>query len=172
VRLSAIFLAFLLTGCDDDDDGGGGGGGGDADTDVDADSDVDADTDTDSDTDADADTDSDADTDTDADTDSARGPFEVDCGSVTADTTIRIVDNAYLPPMRNVSAGDVVRWVNEGATTHTVTAGTPASPDEDLFDSEGIGSGQDFCLRFPSAGTFAYFCEFHPTEMRGVVRAR
>ena len=51
---------------------------------------------------------------------------------------------------------------------HTVTSGTPGSPDG-TFKSEALADGATFSFAFTAAGTFPYFCSIHDS-MRGEVR--
>jgi len=55
------------------------------------------------------------------------------------------------------------------ATYHSVTAGTPAMPTPNVFDSGIHTSPYGFTHTFPTAGTFPYFCQVHGTMMRGTV---
>lgn len=81
----------------------------------------------------------------------------------------------FTPAEVGVRVGDAVRWTNTDAfVPHTVTEDhhlfnltgeygeTPANPP-------GFGPGESRERAF-EAGTFSYFCEVHPEEMKGVVR--
>ncbi|MGH2452902.1 MAG: cupredoxin domain-containing protein [bacterium] len=56
-----------------------------------------------------------------------------------------------------------VRWVNNGPSTHTVTADRAGA-----FNAGQLSPGRTFSFVFTSAGTFEYHCEIHPS-MRGQV---
>jgi plastocyanin len=43
-----------------------------------------------------------------------------------------------------------------------------ATSDDEVFDSGSLTEGGEFSFTFDEAGTFAYFCEVHPT-MRGTI---
>jgi len=81
---------------------------------------------------------------------------------------------SFSPPQVTVQVGDAVRWTNtDAAVPHTVTedhglfqlsgtyGATPANPP-------GFAPGTSVERTF-SAGTFAYFCSVHPTQMKGTV---
>lgn len=69
----------------------------------------------------------------------------------------------YEPAVLTVKLGTKVTWANTGAVVHTVTAG-----DRKAFDSKNIGPKASFSWTFESAGTFAYFCTYHPW-MKGTI---
>lgn len=89
----------------------------------------------------------------------------------TAVEDVAIIDFEYEPKEITVTPGTTVRWTNEDRFGHTVTAGDPREP-EGLFDGtlgETIdGAGETFEYTFDEAGTFPYYCRFHP-RMVGVV---
>ena len=69
---------------------------------------------------------------------------------------------AYRPATLTVRRGTTVRWANEDAATHTVTAAGGA------FTSPALRKGGSYSRRFTRAGRFAYICALHP-QMKGVV---
>lgn len=77
-------------------------------------------------------------------------------------------DFEFRPAVTRVSidesgSGSVdVRWMNNGPSTHTVTA------DGGVFDSKELARGVTFSFRFRSAGTFDYHCNIH-REMKGQI---
>jgi plastocyanin len=75
---------------------------------------------------------------------------------------------SFKPSPIEVRRGETVRWSQRDNTMHTVTSGTPGSPDG-RFRSDPLGEGETFSFTFQSAGTFAYFCSIHDS-MRGEVR--
>jgi plastocyanin len=74
----------------------------------------------------------------------------------------------FAPDEVTITAGDSITWINDDKILHTITAGTPETPD-DSFDRELDGQGTSTSLRFDDPGEYAYFCSRHP-HMRGVVR--
>jgi plastocyanin len=74
-----------------------------------------------------------------------------------ADTAnVGIQSGAFGPEQVSVLAGDTVDWTNQSLQTHTVTS------RDGLFGSPHIGQSGGFSQAFPSAGTFAYYCQIHP----------
>jgi len=90
--------------------------------------------------------------------------------------TVSIRDFYFEPSQLIIEPGTTVRWVNEGATQHTVFATSPAG----AFISGTLNPGESFTYTFPQGfprpspdstvqpGTFRYICEIHP-EMKGSV---
>jgi plastocyanin len=74
---------------------------------------------------------------------------------------------AFIPGEVEIEAGTTVRWTNEENLPHTVTSGTRANPTT-LFDSGTMVQGDTFTFTFGQAGTYSYFCAFHP-GMDGVI---
>lgn len=64
-----------------------------------------------------------------------------------------------------VAVGTTVVWQNLDGYAHTVTS-TDDAPV--AFDSSGLAEGDRFEFTFDEPGTYAYFCQIHPT-MRAVV---
>ncbi len=84
-----------------------------------------------------------------------------------ARATVTIDDFAYEPATVTVRAGGKVTFKDVDVTNHTVTFRS-AKAGRGI---PNIRPGQTRALRPARAGTFAYFCEFHPT-MRGEIVAR
>jgi plastocyanin len=63
-----------------------------------------------------------------------------------------------------VSVGNVITWTNQDSAPHTVTHGTSPDVNSDPdFQSGNLTQGQSYFHTFTNAGTFAYFCEVHPS---------
>ncbi|MFW6150969.1 MAG: plastocyanin/azurin family copper-binding protein [Chloroflexota bacterium] len=77
-----------------------------------------------------------------------------------AGTQVTIRDFSYQPAEVTIEPGETVTWVNEDATTHTVTGG--------VLDSGDIGAGENYSHTFEEPGTYDYTCEYHPS-MQGTV---
>ena len=89
---------------------------------------------------------------------------EVDDAVGDEEVTVSITDNAYEDSNLSVTPGTTVTWVNEGTTTHTVTA------DDGSFDSGDLAPGDSFSFTFVSEGVLNYHCEYHLAEgMEGSV---
>lgn len=70
-----------------------------------------------------------------------------------------IVDFKFKPASVTVPVGSSVTWTNKDAAPHTATA-KPGAPA--MFDTGRLGKGQSKKVEFEKAGTYTYFCEFHP----------
>jgi plastocyanin len=62
----------------------------------------------------------------------------------------------YEPAELTAKVGQVVKWKNEGAEAHTVTA------DDGSFDSGNMAPGAEYQFTFSKPGTFTYKCTPHP----------
>ena len=69
----------------------------------------------------------------------------------------------YAPATVEVSAGTTVRWTNDDAVIHTVTA------RDGSFNSGVMKTGDEFSLTFDEPGTYDYFCAIHPLQGGQVV---
>ena len=63
--------------------------------------------------------------------------------------------------MLDTTVGTTVLWDNVDNTVHTVTSGLAPEADG-IFDSEMMTAGGVFEYTFTEAGSFDYFCTFHP----------
>ena len=77
--------------------------------------------------------------------------------------TVEISDFAFQPGTVTIQVGDTVTWTNLDGAAHTATDTGPQA----LFDGV-MANGESFSYTFTQAGTFNYFCTFHP-EMTGTV---
>jgi len=73
-------------------------------------------------------------------------------------TTIKIVDFVYDPAKSTVQAGQRISIPNADAAPHTITDTGPGK----AFDSGNIKGKATGSVTFAKAGTYKYFCEFHP----------
>jgi plastocyanin len=87
----------------------------------------------------------------------------VSCNGTTVPCVVTIRDFAFEPATLRVPAGVTVRWVNQGPTPHTSTA------DDGEWDSPILSTGNTFDQAFPTAGTFPYHCEPHPTMQATII---
>lgn len=101
------------------------------------------------------------------------GPFSVQPGPAPTMVFINIGDDFFFPVRQTISAGQTVRWTNNGGEQHSVNANTgssrckPASTES--FDSPAINSGETFDHTFNTPGTFAYHCQIQGCPMRGII---
>jgi len=65
---------------------------------------------------------------------------------------------AYCPATHTVVVGTELTWANADLAPHTVTYDGPGGP----VDSGSMAQGQSWSTRFGSAGTYRYYCRFHP----------
>jgi len=72
-------------------------------------------------------------------------------------------NQAFQPDSLDVTAGSTVTWTNTDSVTHTSTS------DNAGWNSGNIGSGKQFSVSFPTAGTFTYHCAIHPGMVGTVV---
>jgi plastocyanin len=75
--------------------------------------------------------------------------------------TIRLVK--FSPEIIEVKTGQTVEWANDDLTPHTVT-----SQGAGDLNSGSIDAGSSWRHTFTQAGSFPYYCTFHP-EMKGTV---
>ena len=75
--------------------------------------------------------------------------------------TIRLV--RFSPETIEIKTGQTVEWTNDDLTPHTVTS--QGSGD---LSSGSIDAGASWRHTFTQAGSFQYYCTFHP-EMKGTV---
>ncbi|HVF03599.1 MAG TPA: plastocyanin/azurin family copper-binding protein [Frankiaceae bacterium] len=85
-------------------------------------------------------------------------------GGATApgSATVTMAGRTFSPSSVRVSPGGTVTFVNDDDREHTATA------RDGSFDSGVLNAGGRWSRRFPSAGTFGYFCAIHP-DMTGTV---
>lgn len=70
--------------------------------------------------------------------------------------TVNIASFKFDPGTITVAKGTIVTFVNSDAAPHTATA------DDGSFDTGSISQGGSAKITFNTAGTFTYFCIFHP----------
>lgn len=102
--------------------------------------------------------------------------------SEDSDIEVSVVNIAYDPATLSVAAGDTVTWTSEDSGVHhTVTSGEPAgdtvpgvskgseAKPDGVFDGDLADSGASFTFTFETAGTYAYFCNVHPSMTAEIV---
>lgn len=78
-------------------------------------------------------------------------------------SAVEIKGFAFNPPSITIPIGGSITWTNQDNTPHTATA-----LDRAALQSGAIKSGDSFTQTFDAAGTYDYFCEFHP-NMKGTI---
>ena len=85
---------------------------------------------------------------------------------------VTISNYSYSPGVITITAGGSVKWTNDDAVTHSVTAdggGFASDLSGGMMDPYGgTSGGGTFSHNFASSGSFAYHCIYHPT-MHGTV---
>ena len=76
---------------------------------------------------------------------------------------VSIVDFAFNPQSTNVTAGDSVKWTNNGSFDHTSTS------DSGVWNSGTIPSGSSFTRQFSTPGSFPYHCAIHTSMLATVI---
>jgi plastocyanin len=93
----------------------------------------------------------------------APAPTQESTATVTP-VIIRLVK--FSPETIEVKIGQTVEWANNDLTPHTVT-----SQGRGDLNSGSIDAGASWRHTFTQAGSFPYYCTFHP-EMKGTVVVR
>jgi len=78
---------------------------------------------------------------------------------------VRMAGSRFEPVTLTIAAGATVRWFNDDALPHTVTA------SDGSWDSGNLSPGGSYERRFDSPGTYAYLCLYHP-GMTGAIEVR
>lgn len=78
-------------------------------------------------------------------------------GSVKKADRIEITDFKYKPPAVQVKVGSTVTFVNNDRAEHTGT-----SKASGVFDTGSIKQGETRTVVLKKAGSFNYYCSFHP----------
>lgn len=86
--------------------------------------------------------------------------------SVGGVDAVTIRDYKYRPAGLTVQVGTTVRFSNRDSTPHTAT-----SKEAGVFESGPIEPGRTGTIKLEKAGTFSYYCVFHPF-MRGTITVR
>ncbi len=86
--------------------------------------------------------------------------------SITAQGETVVVEAAdgdvFQPATVTINVGDTVTWRNTDNVPHTSTS------DDDVWDSGNLNQGEEFSFTYEEAGTYGYFCAYHP-GMEGTV---
>jgi len=90
-------------------------------------------------------------------------PAADDAAASAERAAVTIVDFSYDPAEITVPVGSTVAWTNDDVVPHTATA-----RDREVLQSGTIAAGETYEQTFDTAGTYDYFCEFHP-NMEGTV---
>jgi len=72
-----------------------------------------------------------------------------------AGTSVTLAGSRFTPLTLTVKVGDSVRWFNDDAMPHTVSAA------DQSWDSGYLAPGVSFERRFDATGTYSYVCRYH-----------
>jgi plastocyanin len=72
-----------------------------------------------------------------------------------AGTSVTLAGSRFTPQTLTVKVGDSVRWFNDDALPHTVSA------VDRSWDSGSMAPGASFERRFETTGTYSYVCLYH-----------
>jgi plastocyanin len=73
----------------------------------------------------------------------------------------------------SISVGDTITWTNQDNAPHTVSHGlSPDVESSPIFQSGNFSKDGTFSHTFVAAGTFAYFCEVHPSMVGSITVGR
>ena len=91
-------------------------------------------------------------------------PAVQSAGSVApASAHVTLQDMKYSPETIEIKKGGTIEWDNKDLTPHTVTSETDGE-----LNSGSIEADASWSHTFSHAGTFSYYCEYHP-EMKATV---
>jgi plastocyanin len=79
-----------------------------------------------------------------------------------ADHVVTITDFSFQPANLTIAAGDTVTFVNKDSAPHTAT-------QKGGFDTGRLNKNKKAALSFASAGSYDYFCKFHPMMKAQIV---
>ncbi|MCZ6857930.1 MAG: plastocyanin/azurin family copper-binding protein [Gemmatimonadetes bacterium] len=82
--------------------------------------------------------------------------------------TVNVIDYENTPATVTISAGDQVRWVNDGCLKHNIRSGADPVGDG-AWGLPEVAAGASWSRIFNTPGTYEHFCSLHPTLMPGTV---
>lgn len=89
-----------------------------------------------------------------------------DDDAADATETVTIEQSRFSPDPLEVAAGTEVTFENVDPFAHTVTSAEGSAAE---YDSGELTQDETFARTFEEAGTYAYFCEIHPTMRAEVI---
>jgi plastocyanin len=72
--------------------------------------------------------------------------------------------NSYNPNPIEIKVDDIVTWVNDDSSAHTVTSSNGSTLDSDI-----MRRGETFSFTFDNVGEYPYFCTLHPSMVGTVI---
>jgi len=74
---------------------------------------------------------------------------------------VKMLDNAFSPPVLRVPVGTEVVWVNVGRNPHNALADDGSWVTNTAAGESVLQAGEKAAVSFADAGVFPYFCSFH-----------
>ncbi|MBM2837557.1 MAG: putative blue copper protein [Deltaproteobacteria bacterium] len=94
--------------------------------------------------------------------------IEVDCASTNPASIVSIKEYAFEPTIATIKAGEVIKWVNDGSSSHMITSGNPGDKDAGSVFALGFITPKKIkCLQFQKPGSYIYHCRPHGNLMKG-----
>ena len=87
--------------------------------------------------------------------------------TVVGATQVLMHNDAFTPTHIQVTMGTTVTWINQDSVPHNVTLSPVVLTASNNWESGLIYPGQSYSYTFTSRGTFQYYCQEHPFEMKG-----
>lgn len=85
--------------------------------------------------------------------------------ALAKDVEVVIKDHKFTPDNLTIQSGDKVTWTNQDQDPHNIM--DKATPKE--FHSAALDTKDSYSFTFTKAGTYDYFCTFHPTMLGKIV---
>jgi hypothetical protein len=76
----------------------------------------------------------------------------------TGIANVNIENFSFVPDTVRIQPGDTVRWTQKDGIPHTSTGTGTGAGD---WNSGSLNQNQVYMRAFPTAGSFAYICDFH-----------
>jgi plastocyanin len=77
---------------------------------------------------------------------------------------VEIEDFAFKPEPIQAKVGDTITWTNKDGTPHSASPDANPECATDTLNKDASGS-----ITYSVAGTYAYHCAIHPTQMKGTI---
>ncbi|MBA3823957.1 MAG: c-type cytochrome [Ktedonobacterales bacterium] len=68
-----------------------------------------------------------------------------------------------------IKVGTTVTWDNVSSAIHSVSSGAPNADTTDFKSNSTVAVGSTYAVTFDKAGTFPYYCIYHPTMRAQVI---
>jgi plastocyanin len=96
--------------------------------------------------------------------------FTLFVSDANAQTIVQVTmqNIAFDPQDITITQGTTVKWTNQDNFLHTVTSGSPGSPNG-IFNSGNMNRFATFSFVFQNTGVYPYYCMIHGSAMTGTV---